>query len=97
MSALLAAVDLFAFFYVLFLPSYILGRALAPQHHALPRFLLGALTVLLTLPLMSMLMAAVLDIAMNTVLLYTLASLCILAGAFVQLRRYRRRTRVLES
>ena len=97
MSALFAAVDLLALFYVLFLPSYVLGRALAPQQHSLPRFLLGVVTVLLALPMCATVSASLLNVPVNSVLLYSLASLLIVLGGLVQLRRYRRRTRTLEA
>jgi len=97
MSALLFAYYLFALFYVLWLPAYLLGKVLYPEQRRAVRMGLGFAIVLALLPTACFGLAMVFQTVVTELMLFVVASLVSVAGVAVLLSRMKRAAGALEE
>ena len=88
---------IFAFIYIVFLPSYVVGKTLYPRERLAVRLGLGMVFTVAVVPALSFGLAMALSTHLSEVLLFTVASIVILAGLAVQVARLKKKTRRLEE
>lgn len=93
----LYAYYLFAAFYVIFLPSYSIGRTLYPRERLALRLGLGLVFTFTVMPVLCFGLAMALSTNINEVLIFTVASVITLVGLVVQYARAGKKTRQLEE
>jgi len=88
---------LFAFFYVILMPSYVVGKALYPAERLPIRTGLGMAVYVALLAVASFAGAMLLNTYVSPVLLFSIASVVTVGGLTLRLARLKKRTQVLEE
>jgi len=97
MSGWSIAYSLFAFVYVVLLPSYALGRLVFPRERLAVRFSLGMVMTLTVTSLLTFGLAMILRTNISQPLLFGVATVIMITGGLVPLLRHRRHSRELEE
>jgi len=97
MTILKWAYFLFAFFYVLWAPGYVLGKMFYPRERLAVRMVVGLVLTVTVVPLACFGLAMAFRTNVSELLIFSVASAILLAGMFVQLGRLRKKTGALEE
>lgn len=87
----------FAFLYVILIPSFVVGKTLYPGERLAIRTGLGMTIYIALLAIASFTAAMVLNTYVSQVLLFSIASVVTVGGLALRLARLRRRPQVLED